>query len=632
MDAPATTFQAGAGRGGSRLFGPLGFLAIALGVYQAARLAWTSDDAYISFRYAHHLVDGLGLVYNAGERVEGYTNFLWTLWSALGLKLGVPVETWANASGIACFAATIALLVLLSWRRARGVALAVPIPLAALWFALQPDACTFATGGLETGLFTLLAVAGYLTLVGLGGRGDIRRAALAAALLGLGCLTRPDGVLFAALGGGYVFLAARPRMRAAFAYAGTLAAIGVPFALWKLAYYGDLMPNTYYAKSAMIPWWSQGWAYVWLYFSKYPPLVVGPVLVLLLAIFGRRIPRPLSRSDALDRPAETNVTPTLAPGLLAVAFALTYTLYVMRVGGDFMFARLLIPATPFYAIAAETGLAVFAGRAAPSRGAAAAAFAIPALLGLATIALARDPFSGVGWVKGIVDERAYYETRDREGAARHAKELADLTRGLPVRAAIVCEQAISGYYSQVPQVIEACAGLTDPAVAHQKIRKRGRVGHEKKATLEYLVDDRRAHLVVGHNPKLDDALRALIPVIDLRYGTTKATLLTWDPDVMRAFRKRGARFEDFPATLDRFIAKMPEYSDSAVADMYMRAKRFYFAEVDDPRREAPFLRRLGRIGRPLVRDAGRRGSPSAVPLAREPHRLTGTSAGTGAES
>ena len=37
------------------------------------------DDAFISFRYAKNLIEGNGLVFNVGERVEGYTNFLWTI-------------------------------------------------------------------------------------------------------------------------------------------------------------------------------------------------------------------------------------------------------------------------------------------------------------------------------------------------------------------------------------------------------------------------------------------------------------------------------------------------------------------------------------------------------------------------
>ncbi|MBI5290004.1 MAG: hypothetical protein HY873_13605, partial [Chloroflexi bacterium] len=38
---------------------------------------YTSDDAFISYRYARNLGDGVGPVWNRGEHVEGYTNFLW---------------------------------------------------------------------------------------------------------------------------------------------------------------------------------------------------------------------------------------------------------------------------------------------------------------------------------------------------------------------------------------------------------------------------------------------------------------------------------------------------------------------------------------------------------------------------
>ena len=39
----------------------------------------TQDDAFISFRYAENLANGQGLVFNPGERVEGYSNPLWTV-------------------------------------------------------------------------------------------------------------------------------------------------------------------------------------------------------------------------------------------------------------------------------------------------------------------------------------------------------------------------------------------------------------------------------------------------------------------------------------------------------------------------------------------------------------------------
>ena len=49
---------------------------IGLAIGDAGRLAWVCDDAFISYRYAEHLASGMGLVYNTGEAVEGYTNFL----------------------------------------------------------------------------------------------------------------------------------------------------------------------------------------------------------------------------------------------------------------------------------------------------------------------------------------------------------------------------------------------------------------------------------------------------------------------------------------------------------------------------------------------------------------------------
>ncbi len=68
------------------------------------------DDAYISFRYARNLVDGHGLVWNPGEWVEGYTNFLWVLILALGMKLGVDPATTAAIGGVLAGAAVLWLL------------------------------------------------------------------------------------------------------------------------------------------------------------------------------------------------------------------------------------------------------------------------------------------------------------------------------------------------------------------------------------------------------------------------------------------------------------------------------------------------------------------------------------------
>jgi hypothetical protein len=579
-------------------------VAVILGAAMAARLAWMSDDAYISFRYAEHLARGMGLVYNAGERVEGYTNFLWTVWCALGIRLGFAAESWATVSSIACFAATLAILGALAWRRRRMDSPLAGVPFAALLVAANRDACVFATAGLETALFTLLAVTGYAALEGIGEtlppdaaaerarkERDLPRAALAALALGLACLTRPDGVVFAAVGGAWVAYAARRRMRAVAAYAVVLAAIGVPYALWKLAYYGDLLPNTYYAKSAAIAWWDQGAVYVGLYFRKYPELPAG---VLIAAVLGFAAWRGRTSNEAADDPHALDLGAAGRPALLASGFAIAYTLYVARVGGDFMFARLMIPATPFFALALEHVAGPLAKRA--EGGSVHFPASIAALLVVLFVAAAQNPFPESTGNHGIVDERAYYAHPEAMGFRYSGADLRELTHGLQVRIAFSGAEAIVAYQSDVPVAIEAVAGLTDAYVAHQKLAHRGRVGHEKRAPFSYLIARRRVHFVIGQSRNLADSLRAYIPVLLMSYKSVKATLLTWDPTVMAELRRRGAQVDDFTAYLDRFIAEMPRMPDPLVAEVYLKSKQFYFDGVRDTAREEPFLRRLAGAG------------------------------------
>ncbi|KPJ64637.1 hypothetical protein AMJ44_12375, partial [candidate division WOR-1 bacterium DG_54_3] len=64
---------------------------LAIFVVHSLFLDFTQDDAFISFRYVRNFVNGDGLVFNPGERVEGYTNFFWILLLSLFLKLGFDI-------------------------------------------------------------------------------------------------------------------------------------------------------------------------------------------------------------------------------------------------------------------------------------------------------------------------------------------------------------------------------------------------------------------------------------------------------------------------------------------------------------------------------------------------------------
>jgi hypothetical protein len=70
---------------------------------------YTPDDSYISFRYAHNLAEGRGLVWNPGEHVEGYTNFLWVMLLAGFDLVGLDLVTSSRWAGIAFAVAAAAL-------------------------------------------------------------------------------------------------------------------------------------------------------------------------------------------------------------------------------------------------------------------------------------------------------------------------------------------------------------------------------------------------------------------------------------------------------------------------------------------------------------------------------------------
>ena len=67
------------------------------------QVGWTypffSDDSFISLRYAERLLEGQGLTWTDGERVEGYSNLLWVLLVALFGACGVELVTAARALG-----------------------------------------------------------------------------------------------------------------------------------------------------------------------------------------------------------------------------------------------------------------------------------------------------------------------------------------------------------------------------------------------------------------------------------------------------------------------------------------------------------------------------------------------------
>jgi hypothetical protein len=190
--------------------------------------AHVSDDAYISFRYVNRLLEGQGLTFNDGERVEGFSHPLWILLVAGGAWLtGLAVPDVARALGLACALLTIACL--LSSRRAQAASAAVALLL------VFPGFHVYATSGLETPLLMLLLTLG--TVASLGHREPTTLASLS---FGLAAITRPEGLLY-----GLFWLGRRAR---AFRQLSILLSPFVAYEAFRLLYFETWLPNTFRAK------------------------------------------------------------------------------------------------------------------------------------------------------------------------------------------------------------------------------------------------------------------------------------------------------------------------------------------------------------------------------------------------
>jgi hypothetical protein len=548
-------------------------LAFSWSLAAAVAAAWICDDAYISYRYANNLLAGLGLVFNAGERVEGYTNFLWTLWISPGLALGYSAEGWSQLWGIACYVGSVSLLIVYHFRLRQLVSAGqLALPIAALGAAFHVDWSIYATSGLETSLYTFLLLAGYLLLTS----ADLGTKQLVAGglALGLAALTRPDGVLLAVIAGLFVMLTAKPWFQRALIYGLSFAVLWVPFVAWRLLYYEDFFPNTYYAKSAYLTWYAQGWQYAGLFFRKYWALLPAPLCLLGMLWRTWRLPAKPSQEGRL-----------LPQALLAGAFAFTYTVYIIRIGGDFMFARMLVPTVPFYLIILELSLIrLSATRPLMHIG-------LAALLSLSFL-LTPFPVTDTQWVKGISNEWMYYVSRGHETPDHRADILQRYFAGLPVRVAFFGTEAQLVYRAAVPVAIESETGLTDRFIARQTLQHRGRIGHEKHAPVSYLIDERQVHFIFHPGGPLVLRLDQFIPKSDILLDGVRGRILHWDPPLMAALKQRGAVFTDFPTQLDEYIARLPTLSAEEVSNTFAKFKRFYFNHVADPHREFAFLERL----------------------------------------
>jgi arabinofuranosyltransferase len=511
---------------------------------QSARYRFVLDDTFISLRYSRNLVRGYGPVFNPGlAPVEGYTNFLWMLVGALHVRLTPRPEQF-----LLLYNVVFGLLVVVAvWRemRLRGAQAKAWAWLAVLLTACNETLHAWMGGGLETTFFMLLVTLG----VGRFLREELHGAPgmWSAVPLGLALLTRPEAYLVLAVCALTRLVRAaqdgRSRRRAALWLAG-IAAACVPHLFFRLLYYGEWVPNTFFVKVSGVHL-ASGVPYLEIFSSAFYGswMVIGAIVVWALFDGAR------SRSGfSGDR--------AVIAAIVAGWFA-----YVAVAGGDYFEFRLLAPTIPLLALLIALSASDFASPAPnsdhPRAGDSRWRTALAIFVWLAITFRMLWSGSNLGFAGELFDRLRVASAAglSRENYSEKWRPAGEWLR----RFAASDERIAVPAAGIIPWISDLATldthGLSDREIAHRPISTRGILAHEKSATwgdvlrfrATYHVDDLEFREHAGSFPAdvLLDESRILVELPNHRWMNFRAVGNA--AELRRALRARGAIVARGPA-------------------------------------------------------------------------------------
>ena len=454
-------------------------LPVVIFIVGAWQYRWMSDDGFINLRIVRELRAGHGPVFNAGERVEAFTSPLWLSVLFVGdLLTPWRLEYIAVIFGIILAVAGLALAIFGAVRlHPDSDAKDFWFPAGALVLAVLAPMWKFASSGLETGL-TFAWLGGCLVVLAIWSRNSRRLSVWAAIVVGVGPLVRPEFLLLS-IGFVGVVLAdewASRAWRAGLGLLGAAFALPVTYQIFRMGYFASLVSNPAFAKEATGSNWSAGWTYFRATFVDSYGLWIA-LLILAVAAVGPLVLQ-------LRRRAERR-------GMLVIAAfvigGIVQGLYIIRVGGDFMHARLLLPAL-FLVVAPVAAVPLTRGF---LRALLVTPWVLVALVGLRSVddqpralgpnttnAITLEDF-GLGpggpqraWFS---DPGVYYvETR-----------LPCLPRR-PTTAVATYGVGVTSYALGPNTYVLDLLGLGDAFTSHLKLARRGTVAHEKPLPIPWI--------------------------------------------------------------------------------------------------------------------------------------------------
>ncbi len=285
----------------------------------AGSLNFTQDDAYISYRCAANYLNGDGLVFNEGERVEGFTNFGWVIYLIFWGSLGMNFIVISKISGL-IFGAGIIILTFMIALDIIGKDNWIQALLPVYLMGVNASLAFWSPAGLETAAFGFFAMLSFYFY--------LKRNPLLISSLLLAVWIRPEGALLGALFVLVELIAGKSGLFYVVYCVFIALVLSIPFIFFKLFYYGSIFPNPFYAKtSPIIGQLKDGLKYAESFFIDYGFYGAGLIIPL---IFFRRLTYKMK---------------------VCFYIFLFYLIYIIVIGGDFLKVhRFFIPVVGLYAI------------------------------------------------------------------------------------------------------------------------------------------------------------------------------------------------------------------------------------------------------------------------------------------
>lgn len=291
------------------------------------------DDSYIFLKIARNVISGHGFVWNIGELpLEGYTSFLYLVINIIALKFFSQPELFLQIFGII----TSGIIIVLVYRLYDSVnpTLKTENLVTAILVSISPCFLYWSLAGMETSFYMMFL---SLTVLVYTKRNNTPiDYFVIGVLFGILSLIRPESIVFfvyAILFSIYQFYREKVNNKMLLLVCIVLGfqLIFTPYFLWRLNYFGEILPNSYYAKVGGGFFQVKGGLYYLFVHGKKLFTKGWYVLIPILAIsvFGRKNEKQIF--------------------ILGIAI-LSVTITVINGGDLFDYARFLLPVLPFILI------------------------------------------------------------------------------------------------------------------------------------------------------------------------------------------------------------------------------------------------------------------------------------------